>query len=107
MGVGVLAEYGRALIRDLITERSRRGVFASMPELVAAINDYVAHQNIEPKPFIWTGSARGVLQKVNRANRACIYVRHCAPRTCATGRAPLADCGGWSLAAADGSAARP
>jgi hypothetical protein len=54
--------------RDLTTERLRRGVFTSVPELQAAINDYVAHQNTDPKPFIWTKSAREILQKVIRAN---------------------------------------
>lgn len=54
--------------RDITTERLRRGVFTSVPELVAAINEYVAHHNINPKPFIWTKSARDILQKVIRAN---------------------------------------
>ena len=55
--------------RDLTTERLRRGVFTSVPELVAAIEEYVAHHNTDPKPFIWTKSARDILQKVIRANR--------------------------------------
>lgn len=55
--------------RDITTERLRRGVFTSVPELVAAIDEYVAHHNINPKPFIWTKSARDILQKVIRANR--------------------------------------
>jgi transposase len=54
--------------RDLTTERLRRGVFTSVPELVTAIDDYVAHHNLDPKPFIWTKSARDILQKVIRAN---------------------------------------
>ena len=54
--------------RDITTERLRRGVFTSVPELVAAIDEYVAHHNINPKPFIWTKSARDILQKVIRAN---------------------------------------
>ncbi|HKB55617.1 MAG TPA: IS630 family transposase [Ramlibacter sp.] len=54
--------------RDLTTERLRRGVFTSVPELVSAIDEYVAHHNIDPKPFIWTKSARDILQKVIRAN---------------------------------------
>ena len=54
--------------RDITTERLRRGVFTSVPELVAAIDEYVAHHNTEPKPFIWTKSARDILQKVIRAN---------------------------------------
>lgn len=54
--------------RDLTTERLRRGVFTSVPELVIAIEGYVAHHNTDPKPFIWTRSARDILQKVIRAN---------------------------------------
>jgi transposase len=54
--------------RDLTTERLRRGVFTSVPELQAAIDEYVAHHNTNPKPFIWTKSARDILQKVIRAN---------------------------------------
>ena len=53
---------------DITTERLRRGVFTSVPELVAAIDEYVAHHNTEPKSFIWTKSARDILQKVIRAN---------------------------------------
>jgi transposase len=56
------------LFRDITTERLRRGVFTSVPELEAAINEYVAHHNKDPKPFIWTKSARDILQKVIRAN---------------------------------------
>ena len=55
--------------RDITTERLRRGVFTSVPELVAAIDEYVVHHNTNPKPFIWTKSARDILQKVIRANR--------------------------------------
>jgi len=49
--------------RDITTERIRRGVFTSVPELVTAIDDYIAHHNRQPKPFIWTKSARDILQK--------------------------------------------
>jgi transposase len=58
--------------RDITTERLRRGVFTSVPELVSAIDEYVAHHNTNPKPFIWTKSARDILQKVIRANRRLI-----------------------------------
>ena len=47
--------------RDITTDRLRRGVFTSVPELQAAINEHVAHHNINPKPFIWTKSARDIL----------------------------------------------
>jgi transposase len=54
--------------RDITTERLRRGVFTSVPDLVTAIEEYIAHHNTRPKPFIWTKSARDILQKVIRAN---------------------------------------
>jgi transposase len=54
--------------RDITDKRLRRGVFTSVPELTAAIDEYVAHHNTNPKPFIWTKSARDILQKVIRAN---------------------------------------
>jgi transposase len=54
--------------RDITTERLRRGVFASVPELIAAIEGYIDHHNTKPKSFIWTKSARDILQKVIRAN---------------------------------------
>ena len=49
--------------RDITTERLRRGVFTSVPELIGAIDEYIAHHNTKPKPFIWTKSARDILQK--------------------------------------------
>ena len=55
--------------RDITTERLRRGVFTSVPELITAINEYIAHHNTNPKPFIWTASAKDILQKVIRANQ--------------------------------------
>jgi len=55
----------------LITqERIRRGVFTSVPELEAAIHDYLEHHNADPKPFVWTKSAQEILAKVIRAKRA-------------------------------------
>jgi transposase len=54
--------------RDITVNRLRRGVFTSVPELITAIEKYVAHHNTKPKPFIWTKSAADILQKVIRAN---------------------------------------
>jgi len=54
--------------RDITTDRLRRGVFTSVAELETAIKEYVDHHNKDPKPFIWTKSARDILQKVIRAN---------------------------------------
>lgn len=49
-------------IRDLSTERLRRGMFTSVPELISAIDAYIALHNTQPKPFIWTRRARDILQ---------------------------------------------
>ena len=54
--------------RDITVDRLRRGVFTDVPELIAAIDEYIAHHNIKPKPFIWTKTAADILQKVIRAN---------------------------------------
>jgi hypothetical protein len=55
----------------LITEdRIRRGVFRSVPELVAAIHHYLEHHNADPKPFAWTASAAAILEKVVRGRQA-------------------------------------
>jgi hypothetical protein len=35
-------------------------------ELTTAIDDYIAHNNAHPKPFIWTKSAHDIILKVNR-----------------------------------------
>jgi hypothetical protein len=55
--------------RDITVNRLRRGVFTSVPELVTAIDEYVAnHNNTKPKSFIWTKSVADIVQKVIRAN---------------------------------------
>lgn len=54
--------------RDISEQRLRRGVFTSVPELEAAIDEYIVHHNKDPKPFIWTAKASDILQKVIRAN---------------------------------------
>jgi transposase len=54
--------------RDITTTRIRCGVFSSVPDLITAIEEYIAHHNTKPKPFVWAKSARDILQKVIRAN---------------------------------------
>ena len=55
--------------RDLTTQRLRRGVFRSVPEVVEAIDNYIAHHNETPRPFIWTKKASDILAKVMRARK--------------------------------------
>lgn len=53
--------------RDITVNRIRRGVFHSVAELEEAITAYIEHHNSAPKPFIWTASARDILEKVKKA----------------------------------------
>lgn len=57
------------LFRDLTTKRLRRGVFCSVPDLTAAIEEYLEQHNENPSPYIWTKSANDILAKVKRARR--------------------------------------
>src|ERR1700680_571506 len=49
--------------RNLTDKAIRRGVFASVPALIAAIEDYLAANNDNPKPFEWTATAEDILGK--------------------------------------------
>lgn len=53
--------------RDITVNRIRRGVFHSVNELEEAIAAYIAGHNAAPKPFIWTATAKDILEKVKRA----------------------------------------
>ena len=55
--------------RSISTDRLERGIFRSVPDLIAAIEEYIALHNQNPKPFVWTAKANDILQKVIRANR--------------------------------------
>jgi transposase len=52
--------------RDITTDRIRRDAFSSVAELQTAIHDYIAHNNKNPQPFVWTQSADAIIAKVNR-----------------------------------------
>ena len=44
----------------------RRGAFHSVPDLIAAISDYLDATNADPQPFTWTATADSILEKVRR-----------------------------------------
>jgi transposase len=52
---------------EITRQRIRRDAFASVPELEAAIHDYLALHNAAPKPFVWTKPADAILAKTRRA----------------------------------------
>jgi transposase len=56
--------------RDLTDKALRRGVFRSVPDLIAAIEDYLKAHNDDPKPLVWTATAEQILAKVRRGRAA-------------------------------------
>lgn len=58
--------------RDLTQKQLRRGIFRSVEELIASINDYLVQHNLDPNPFVWTKSASDILEKVTRARQALV-----------------------------------
>lgn len=52
--------------KELTDKRLRRGSFQSVPELVAAIEEFIAINNAAPKPFVWTASVEKILEKVGK-----------------------------------------
>jgi transposase len=61
--------------RELTEKAIRRGVFHSVPELIDAIETFLAAHNDDPKPFVWTASADAILAKVNRC-KAVLETAH-------------------------------
>ncbi len=53
--------------RDLSDKAIKRGSFYNVNHLIAAITEYINQHNQNPKPFIWTASAKDILAKVKRA----------------------------------------
>jgi transposase len=51
-----------------LTEKAvRRGVFYSVPDLVQAIEEFLAAWNENPRPFVWTAKLEEILKKIERA----------------------------------------
>ena len=61
--------------REITTNRIRRGSFGSVAALIEAIEEYIAHNNEHPKPFIWTKTAGEIIAKVRRGRVALEAVR--------------------------------
>jgi hypothetical protein len=55
-------------LSQITQKRIRRGVFPSVPDLIAAINQYIELTNANPKPFVWTATVETILSKFKRAN---------------------------------------
>ena len=58
--------------RELTDKQIRRGIFRSVPELTHAIQQFIEAYNRDPKPFIWTASAKSIIEKVQRCKGAVV-----------------------------------
>lgn len=56
--------------RQLTDDVVREGSFASVAELVTAINVHLAHHNLSPKPYRWKAQGAAILEKIQRARTA-------------------------------------
>ncbi len=55
---------------EITRARIRRGTFDSVPALIAAIQEYLAHYNQAPRHFIWTKDADMILAKIAKCPKA-------------------------------------
>jgi hypothetical protein len=56
--------------RQLTDDVVREGSFASVAELVTAINVHLAHHNLKPTPYRWKAQGAAILEKIQRARLA-------------------------------------
>lgn len=52
---------------ELSEKAIRRGAFVSVPDLQQAIGAFLAAWNEAPRPFVWTATVEGIVEKLDRA----------------------------------------
>lgn len=67
--------------RDLTVDVVREGSFTSVPELVGAIETYLAQRNLAPKAYRWTACGEDILAKIARARQRLSEVTTDTSRT--------------------------
>jgi transposase len=60
---------------ELTNKRIRRDSFLSVPELVAAIKEFLAAWNENPKPFVWTATVESMVAKLNRCRQTLEQIK--------------------------------
>ena len=68
---------------ELTNKRIRRGSFLSVPDLVAAIQEFLGVWNENPKPFIWTATVDSIVAKLARCRQTLEQIQpgSTAPKT--------------------------
>lgn len=56
--------------REITDKRIRRGIFKSVPDLIAAIKEYMENHNQNPRVFVWTAPAEKILTKIAKCKEA-------------------------------------
>src|SRR5436309_9909198 len=56
--------------REITDKRIRRGSFHNVPELIAAIEDYLKCHNQNPRVFVWKASADSIMTKIAKCKEA-------------------------------------
>jgi transposase len=57
------------LFSELTEKQLRRLAVTSVPQLVSAVTDFIEHRNEAPRPYIWTKSAKDIIEKIERGLR--------------------------------------
>ena len=60
---------------ELTTKQIRRGAYQSVPQLKAAIQEFIDAHQADPKPFIWTKTADEILASIARFAQRTFDVR--------------------------------
>jgi transposase len=68
---------------ELTNKRIRRGSFLSVPDLIAAIQEFLGVWNQNPKPFVWTATVDSIVAKLARCRQTLeqIQPRSVVPKT--------------------------
>ena len=56
--------------REITDKRIRRGTFKSVPDLIAAIKDYLKNHNQNPRVFVWSAPVEQILMKIAKCKEA-------------------------------------
>jgi hypothetical protein len=60
---------------ELTGKRVRCGVFVSVADLIAAIEEYMAAWNENPKPFVWTATVESIVEKLKHCRQTLEQIK--------------------------------
>jgi transposase len=60
---------------ELTQKRVRRGAFVSVPDLIAAIEEFLAAWNQDPKPFVWTATVESIVEKLKKCRQTLEQIK--------------------------------